>query len=185
MLVGAGAAVWLAAALGGFWLWERYDATPGPQGGSAAATAQAATGGWRLTLFAHPHCPCTRTSLREMTEIPRDAPALSVRVVFVRPAGAPEEWERGDSWEAAGRMPGAEVARDVDGTEAKRLGAKTSGLAVLSDPGGRIVFRGGLTSGRGRGGDSVGRRAVLSWLRTGRGDPTAPVFGCPLFTPDD
>jgi hypothetical protein len=112
------------------------------------------------------------------------APDLSVRVVFVRPAGCPDGWERGGGWELAAGVPGAELACDTTGDEARRFGAETSGHAVLTDPAGAVVFRGGLTPARGRTGESPGRQAVLAWVNSGGGAETAPVFGCPLFTPD-
>ena len=176
--------VWLSAVAGGFWAWERYDATPGPAGASTVATDATGAGNWRLTVFAHPRCPCTRATLAAAADIAGAAPEVGVRVLFVRPPGSPEGWERGDSWELATRIPGAEVACDTD-TAARRFGAETSGHAILTDPSGRVVFRGGLTPARGRAGEGVGRRAVLDWVSGRSGPATAPVFGCPLFNHDD
>lgn len=183
--IGVLAGAWLAAVAAGLWAWERYDATPGTAGAATAAANEPARGHWQLTLFAHPHCPCSRAAIRELAEIARAEPRLAVRVLFVRPAGAREGWERGDSWAAASAVGGAAVACDADGREARRLGAETSGFAVLADPSGRGVFRGGLTQGRGRAGESAGRRAVLGWVRAGAGASAAPVYGCPLFAPDE
>jgi hypothetical protein len=172
---------WLAAAAAGFAVWERYDATPGAAGPAADA---APTGRWELVLFAHPHCPCTRAALAELAELAHDGPGLAVRVVYVRPPGAPDGWERTGTWDDAAAVPG--IAVTVEAGEAARAGAKTSGYAVLYDPHGRVAFRGGVTRARGRAGDSPGRRAVLDIL-AGR-EPEAreaPAFGCPLFGPDD
>lgn len=178
------AALWLASVGCGFWLWERYDSTPGLTAEPAPPSAPDAPagGGWNLTLFGHPRCPCFRASLGELADVIRTNPELSVRVVFVCPPGA--GWERGDTWDVASRLPGVAVRGDP-GAEAKRLGAATSGHAVLTDPTGRVVFRGGLTPARGRTGASAGRQAVLAWTRTGNGAPTAPVFGCPLFDTEE
>jgi hypothetical protein len=60
-----------------------------------------------------------------------------------------------------------------------------SGETLLYDPHGRLVFRGGLTAGRGHAGDSPGRRAVVACFN----EPTPerrdlPVFGCPLLDSD-
>ncbi|MBP3960459.1 hypothetical protein J8F10_34975 [Gemmata sp. G18] len=175
--------VWLSAIAGGFWLWERYDATPGTVGAQTAAPDESAPGGWCLTVFAHPRCPCTRATLGETAELVRAAPELSVRVLFVRPPDAPDGWEHGESWDLAARIPRTEVALDEAGAGAHRFGAETSGQAVLTDPAGRIVFRGGLTAARGRAGESAGRRAVLDWMSGHLAPARAPVFGCPLLTP--
>lgn len=175
---------WLATVTVGFWFWERYDTTPGSTGPATATAGERVRDRWQLTVFAHPHCPCTRAALGELAELARAAPQLSVRVLFVRPAGARHGWEHGDSWTAATQIPGTEIAADADGTEARRFGSETSGFAVLADPTGRVVFRGGLTRTRGRTGESPGRRAVLAWIESGTGASTAPVYGCPLFTPN-
>jgi hypothetical protein len=176
---------WLSIIAVGVWLWERYDTTPGSRGASTSPNAEPTDERWRLTVFAHPRCPCTRATVRELAEIVRAAPRLSVRVLFVRPTGTRDDWEHGDAWCMATQIHGAEVACDADGAEARRSGSETSGFAVLSDPTGRDVFRGGLTQARGRTGESSGRRAVLAWIESGTGAPTAPVYGCPLLTSDD
>lgn len=171
------AVLWLGGVAGGFAAWERYDATPGPQAAGAAPPAGPA---WTLTLYAHPHCPCTRASLAELAELARAAPGLDVSVVFVRPEGAEPGWERSASWDAAAAVPGAHVRCDTDGSEAARIGAVTSGQAVLTDAAGRVAFRGGLTRARGRVGESPGRRVVLAILRGEETTDAAPVYGCPL-----
>jgi hypothetical protein len=179
------AVAWLSSIAAGFWCWERYDTTPSSAGTAIVEASEPLRNHWQLTVFAHPYCPCTRAALRELTEMTHAAPELSVRVLFVRPVGARGDWEHSDSWETAARIPGVEVTCDANGAEARRFGAETSGFAVLTDSTGRVVFRGGLTQARGRTGESAGRRAVLAWVSSGSGATTAPVFGCPLFTPDD
>jgi hypothetical protein len=171
---------WITAILCGFWSWERYDTTPGRMGPSVP-TDRAAPARWRLTVFAHPKCPCTRATLSALAGLVRAAPELGVRIVFSRPGDGPPDWERGENWDAATRLGGADLVCDPDGAEARRFGAETSGQAVLTNPDGRVVFRGGLTPARGRTGDSAGHRAVLAWMRTGCGAADAPVYGCPLF----
>lgn len=176
-LVGAAAAVWLAGVAAGFAVWDRYDATPGTQ---AAAAGEPGAAPWTLTLYAHPHCPCTRASLGELAELARDLPpGVRVRVVFVRPAGAEPGWERAASWDAAAAIPGVAVTCDADG-DAARAGAATSGHVVLTDAAGRVAFRGGLTRGRGRVGESAARRTILGVVAGERASGEAPVYGCPL-----
>jgi hypothetical protein len=183
MLVWVLESVWFATALAGFWLWERTDATPGTVRPPEQLTNRAVPGRWSVTVFAHPRCPCLRATLHEVASL--SAPEFSTRVVFVRPARAPDGWERGEMWELAARIPGVEVACDERGAEARRVGAETSGYAVLTDPNGRVVFRGGLTRGRGRTGESAGRQAVAAWIAGRPGAGAAPVFGCPLFDSDE
>jgi hypothetical protein len=178
----AGAVLWLAAVVAACGVWERYDATPGGSGAPAESLADAG-GGWRLTVFLHPHCPCSRETVRQAAALAEECPPLMVNAQFVRPAGTAPGWERGDVWAEAERH-GIAVACDTDGGAARSAGAETSGTAVLTDPSGRVVFRGGLTPGRGRGGESAGRQAVLGWVRGSAADHSAPVFGCPLHNTD-
>jgi hypothetical protein len=178
------AVVWLATVGGGFWLWERYDTTPGRTGAPTVAAGEPLRDRWRLTAYMHPQCPCSRATLHELAELARGAPELFVRVVFVLPTGDFEDGEQGESWDMAVSIPNAVVTCEL-GKSAHVFGAETSGFVVLTDPDGGVVFRGGLTPARGRTGESAGRRAILAWLGSGNGALTAPVFGCPLFTPDD
>ena len=172
---------WFAVGLAGVWAWERYEATPGTAGTASADTE--GIGRWQLTMYAHPHCPCTRASFAELTAIAAAAPDLALRVRVVRPPDAPDGWERGRSWDAAGRIAGCDVACDVGGREARRSGAETSGHAVLIDPAGRVAFRGGLTPGRGR--EGRGRSGIPDIVAGRQAADSAPVYGCPLFTPDN
>lgn len=172
--------LWLGGIAAGFALWEQYDATPGPAAPAAAADPRP-RGRWALAVFVHPQCPCSRAGLAELADVLRAAPEpvdVTVHVVPPRTA-APLEWD------ASAAPPGAAVRFDDSGAEARRAGATTSGHAVLTDPAGRVVFRGGLTRARGRAGESPGGRAVLAALAGRPGPADAPVFGCPLFDPND
>jgi hypothetical protein len=134
-----------------------------------------------LLLFAHPHCPCTPAGLEELAWLLRTSPDRpEVAVLFVRPPGAPAGWERTAAWARAAALPGARVLADHDGREAWRFGATTSGEALVYE-GGRLVFQGGLTGGRGHHGDHAGARAVPGRLRDGGATVQRPVFGCPLL----
>jgi len=137
-----------------------------------------------VSVFVHPHCPCARATIGELAEVLRTAPDLAVRVLFVEPTGAGDGWERGRLWDSVAALRGAERVCDFGGDEARRFGAETSGLVILADPTGRVVFRGGITRARGREGESAGRRAVLDWVGGHPAAASAPVYGCPLFADD-
>lgn len=54
---------------------------------------------------------------------------------------------------------------------------------MLYDSQGKLLFSGGITSGRGQGGDNAGRAAIVSLLTENEAKQKAtPVFGCPLFS---
>jgi hypothetical protein len=178
---------WLSAlAVGGRVLWS-YSFTPGQ-----AAIAQVR---WpaasrlpldphrpTLVMMAHPHCPCTRASVGELTSLlQRLHGHLSTHVVFVLPSGMPPDWEKTDTWRSAQGIPGVKVWTDVDGVETARFGGRTSGQVLLYDPEGRLLFSGGITPQRGHPGDSAGQERIVSLVATGKADAaTSRVFGCAL-----
>lgn len=180
-------ALWLGAlGLGASLLWD-YQTTPG----APAEAAERWPAGSRiprdparptLVMAVHPHCPCTRASVGELARlVPRLRGRLSAHVVVVRPPGAPEGWERTETWRAAEGIPDVEVWADDGGLEAARFGAKTSGQALLYDARGRLVFSGGITPIRGHAGPSAGQARIASLVTTGRADAgTSRVFGCAL-----
>jgi hypothetical protein len=170
----------------------RYELTP-------AATAEVATQ-WpsettlvrdsarpTLILFLHPQCPCSRATLRELSLLEADCGnRFAAQIVFVRPAGADESWEKTDLCRLAEGIPAAVVSSDIGGAEASRFGATTSGQAMLFSPGGRLLFHGGITSSRGHEGDNVGRTALTALINTGQAACTqTAVFGCSLHSPSE
>ncbi len=136
-----------------------------------------------LILFAHPHCPCTVASLRELERIlARSSDRLRAQVVFCVPDGAPAGWERTELWQQACSVPGLSVVADPGGFEARLFGARTSGTTLVYDAQSELRFQGGITGARGHEGDNAGKSAVLACLETPQARAfTVPVFGCPLF----
>jgi hypothetical protein len=103
-------------------------------------------------------------------------------VLFLKPEGFTDNWAQSDLWRTAAALPGVTVARDVDGREARRFGAATSGQTLLYDSNGALLFSGGITGARAHAGDNAGRSALVALLNHGRPDRTGTsVFGCPLF----
>ena len=104
-------------------------------------------------------------------------------------AGSPASWASSSSlnWALASSIPGVEVREDVDGVEAARFGAETSGEVVLYSPRGRLLFRGGITGVRGHEGDNLGLQRLIAALSSASSPPAAvaesQVFGCALKDP--
>ena len=137
---------------------------------------------WNLVMFLHPRCPCSAASLQELGDLTAaHASELRARVVFCRPEGVPAGWEQTASWTQAVAFTGVERVSDENDAERRMFGALTSGEALLYDPSGRLRYRGGITSARGKAGPSEGRsvvEALLAGEEPARCD--GPVFGCPL-----
>jgi hypothetical protein len=187
---GAAVVVWVTVvAIGAFGL-GRYASTPGaastpperwPEASAIARTPGLAT----MVLVAHPMCPCTRATIGELAQVmERVRDRAIARVLFVRPEGVDEGWEKTDLWRSASAIPGVTASTDAGGVEAARFHASTSGDTIVYDAEGRLLFSGGITGGRGHAGDNPGESRVVSLLTKGTADRSqGPVFGCSLEEP--
>lgn len=109
---------------------------------------------------------------------------LTAHVLFLKPDGFAEDWQKTDLWRSAAAIPGVHVMTDGGGGEARLFHAATSGQAILYDARGRLLFSGGITASRGHAGDNAGRAFIVSLLIRGAADRrSTPVFGCSLFAP--
>ena len=175
--------------VGQFWLLG-YQTNPGQSAKAAdwpvESTLRPRDGHFTLVLFAHPHCPCTRASVEELSWVMAHSRGkLDVYAVFVLPKGAPADWERTPLWDMVATIPGLQPVSDVGGVEASRFRVETSGQTLLFDSLGALVCSGGITAGRGHAGDNAGRRALVECLAGRMPDRREiPVFGCPLFGDD-
>jgi hypothetical protein len=171
------------------WLGD-YRYTPGAAAAltsdwPANSTVPRPTDHCLLLMFAHPQCACTDASVEELARImAQTSGKLSAIVMFVRPLGFSDGWEKTKLWSAAARIPGVQTITDVGGAEARQFDARTSGQTFLYSSDGRLLFHGGITDGRGHEGDNAGADAVIDLVR---GYPTpvsqTAVFGCELLDP--
>ena len=139
-----------------------------------------------LVLLAHPHCPCTKATLRELELLMAQTHGkANAHVVFIRPEGLTEDWVKSNLWRTASAIPGVTVDIDNGNAEARRFHVETSGEALLYGHDGRLLFEGGITLSRGHSGDNPGRAAITALLNRGSANEReTPVFGCPLFAAD-
>jgi hypothetical protein len=177
---------WSALTITGLALLWRYKSTPG-----IAASTRSWPAGTRLSLakdrptlvmLAHPHCPCTRASITELSSLmARAGGRIAAHVLFLNPGGVDGSWQRTDLWKSAQAIGGVDVRADLDGQEARLFDASTSGQTLLFSPAGDQLFSGGITAARGHEGDNAGLTRLLALVDNPRaGAATSPVFGCPL-----
>jgi len=135
-----------------------------------------------LIMFAHPRCPCTRASVEQLNRLlARCSQPVAVHVLFLKPREVPETWTNTPLWRNAAAIPKVAVQKDDNGNEARRFGAVTSGYVVLYDMRGQLLFKGGITAGRGHAGDNAGADAITALLRGQSAELSrAPVYGCSL-----
>ena len=184
----AACVLWLSLICVGMWFLKTYEINPGvaaaaPERWPSDTRLRLSTDGPTLVMLAHPHCPCTRASIGELSRVMTQAHGrVTAYVLFVKPSNFSEGWEQTDLLTSAATIPGVVVVRDDRGEEAKRFHAATSGQTMLYDAQGRLMFRGGVTSARGHAGDNAGRTAIVSLVTKGEtAQRETPVFGCPLF----
>src|SRR5437588_6157200 len=177
------------AVLGGHAL-LKYENSPGKVGRVSSSwppnsPVQLANERLTLVMAAHPQCPCTRASVGELAQLMAHVQGkVQAYVLFYSPRDAGADWQNTDLRRSAAHIPGVTVLSDVDGAEAQRLGAETSGHTFLFDPSGRLLFNGGITASRGHPGDNAGESAIVSLIdnHTSARAKTF-VFGCSLKTP--
>jgi hypothetical protein len=188
--------LWLCAVGFGTFYLKDYENTPGGETASHPAIFPSDSSIERdselpmLLVFAHPHCPCTRATIRELAKLMTAAEGrLMARVLFIKPSDFSADWTQTDLWENAAAIPGVSVALDDAGSEAAIFGAETSGIALLYDRAGNLLFQGGITASRGHEGDNDGRRSIVDFVTkdtaiSGRQQPPPRgetfVYGCPL-----
>jgi hypothetical protein len=172
------AIIWIVAAVGGFLPLLDYAARPGPSATAPASLAAAATAGRaRLIMTIHPHCACSRASLRELERMLAHVPTpIDAQVLFVGREDAGNELLR-----QAQDIAGVVIDHDRSGERARTLGALTSGDVLFYDASGALRFHGGLTTARGHEGPSAGRDTILAVLAARAATVSStPAFGCRL-----
>ncbi len=182
--------VWASLVASGlWWLWS-YESTPGLAGTPPSqwpSSSMIPLAGDRPTLvmLAHPRCPCTRASLGELASVMAHGNGrIRAYVLFIKPSGSSDDWEKTDLWQSASRIPGVIVLKDSEGFEAGLLNTATSGHTLVYSKQGQLVFSGGITGSRGHFGDNVGEGSVVAILKEEVPEQTeTSVFGCPLFNP--
>lgn len=184
--IAVSAVIWAATVAAAYQAIRRFESTPGtaaiaPGFWPGRSTIEPRRGEWSLVMLVHPHCSCSRASIKELEAVLEKAPR-SVRpyVLVYRPRAFAAGWERTDVYTAATRLRGARVIIDVDGAEARLFGGFTSGQTFLYDGGGKLRFEGGITSLRGHAGLNSGRAGIIRIANTQAGTGAHPVFGCAI-----
>jgi hypothetical protein len=178
---------WMIAVSFGVAALLNYSNKPGrigavPKTWPADSQLRLSTSGQTLVMLAHPRCPCTSASTSELAKIIGHVRGkVRAYVVFLKPKSSGAEWEDTDLRRDVAEIPGVSIVTDVNGVEANRFGAETSGHTLLFDSGGRLLFSGGITDSRGHTGDNAGESAIVALINNQ--SPAAgstSVFGCAL-----
>lgn len=188
IVICAGALIWISLALFSFLPLLSYESKAALSGGTVQNwplhTHVNRDGKTTVLMFLHPLCPCSSASLNQLDRLMAASGAsLTVIVFFEQPGSVEDAWSHSSLQEQAASIPGVKVVLDKNQTEAKNFCAATSGETFLYTTGGKLLFHGGLTPGRGHEGDCDGYDRALSLIR-GKSSVTTQenaIFGCALF----
>jgi hypothetical protein len=180
--------LWLLAIGVGLCVLCNYENAPGvaaqpPERWPVESRIERAPEGATLVMLVHPHCPCTRATIAELAALMAHCQGrLTAYVLFLKPEGFSDDWEKTDLWQNAASITGVHALVDDGGAEALRFHAATSGQTILYGADGRLLFSGGITASRGHEGDNAGLSSIVSLINEGAAERTETfVFGCPLF----
>ncbi len=137
-----------------------------------------------MLVFVHQFCSCTAATIAELSKLPamRRPGTRSPGITFLFSRPYRSTWPlRSPSWDAGGKLDGARVVWDIDGHEARRFGARTSGMVVMYSGQGKLLFSGGVTGSRGHQGDNYGLDQLAASIDSQQEAPRPSlVFGCAL-----
>lgn len=181
---------WLLIVSGGVAALAKHSVTAGgadapPMEWPSQTNLSLSPQGYTLIMLAHPRCPCTRASLKELAKIIAGSDGrVHATVLFYSPRKIDENWLESDVWKAASEIPYVTSLVDSEGTVARQFGATTSGHTLLYNSSGRLLFAGGITGARGHEGGNAGEDAIVQLT----GEPSedkedlvrTPTFGCHL-----
>jgi hypothetical protein len=179
--------VWCAGVAFGLGVVLNYESGAGtvgavPRQWPAKSQIHRATDRTTLVMLAHPRCPCTEATMGELAKIMAGVQGkVNAYVLFYKPKGSAANWDQTALRRSAAAIPGVTVLSDVDGIEARRFGAETSGQTLLFDRNGRLLFSGGITDSRGHAGGNNGESAIIALANNKQpGQTTSLVFGCKI-----
>lgn len=185
-LVLAAIAIWAGfLAIGFGWLfWHESLAGVESSKPLPAKAMRVSVPGPALVMFAHPHCPCTHSSLQQLELLLARAPELqTVQVVFLQSKTPDYSWSHSLLVQQAEHISRVQIDWQSEANLIAEYGSLASGHVMLFHQDGRLLFSGGLTDSRGHEGTSAGTAAILSHLRGEPGAARTPVYGCSLVTP--
>jgi hypothetical protein len=123
----------------------RYDATPGRAASAVPRLSVDGERDWTVVMVAHPHCPCTATSLKALRQVVAvHGEEMATTVVFANEGKV----EKSVNLELAQAIPGAKIvwmsAKDAE----EKYHSYTSGQVFVYASTGELAFSGGITPGR-------------------------------------
>lgn len=169
-------------------LWmTAYSMSPGAEAGSlferpADSAIPFSEDSPTLVAFLHPRCPCAMPSVAALGRLMARKHPIVVQPVFFTSGAKPKEWVQADYWEQVLEFGAHPPVVDTDGEIARKFHVTTSGHVILFSVDGRVLYSGGITSGRVHEGDNMGLTKLNRVLEgVPVSDPSFPVYGCSII----
>nr|WP_255713060.1 RedB [Rhodopirellula sp. JC740] len=137
-----------------------------------------------VVFFYHPHCPCTRATVRTWERlIATSSTQPKIFAYAYRPADVNDQWVESDLTDAIRKLGDVDVIADAGGDACRRFGVTTSGHLLVYGVNGELKFSGGITSARGHEGESQAGSAFIKQINLQSTAQTHwPVFGCAVVS---
>ena len=135
-----------------------------------------------LLLFLHPHCPCTKATIKNLDSVLNTSPdTVNFYAVAFCPLDETEQWVQSPIMNTLIEDLDAKVIIDHGSEISSAFGIKCSGHILLYSDRGELQFDGGITSSRGHEGYCLPQNDLQKILSNDAEQPVHwPVFGCPL-----
>ncbi len=135
-----------------------------------------------IVFFYHPHCPCTRATIRNIERALTNCLCNPRIIAFAFiPEGKSESWIESDTTRKLRTFKGTQVYPDQAGLITRKFRVVTSGHILVYDRDKQLVFSGGVTSSRGHEGTC---NAIEAFLHAANGEVHSsieyPAFGCSI-----
>ncbi len=138
-----------------------------------------------VAIFYHPHCPCTRATIRcfERLAASIDSKPRIIAYAFCPPTET-DVWINSDTTQKLQSLSDTMVIVDRSGEVCRKFGVMASGHVLAFDTNGDLIFSGGLTASRGHESYSKSGAAFVAALNGSPQTPISwPVFGCTIVEP--
>lgn len=139
-----------------------------------------------LIFFYHPHCPCTRATVRCLERLfTRFVDQPNFVAVAYCPGTKDDSWIESSLTAILRNVGQSQIVIDRDGRYCECFGVHTSGHAVVYDDAGKLIFSGGVTPGRGHEGHSQAASDLVDKINGLPGEVSHwPVYGCLIIEPE-
>ncbi|WP_286766000.1 MULTISPECIES: RedB [Rhodopirellula] len=139
-----------------------------------------------VLIFYHPHCPCTRATIRCMERmIASFASQPNIVAYAFIPSGEVDSWIESETTDKLRSFGNVSIVADHDAKASRQFDVATSGhVLVYNDA--RLSFSGGITPSRGHEGSCDSGAAFLNSINGESNQRVKwPVFGCAIVSPSE